>query len=321
MLKKDMYKISLFFRILILTSILACSKDNYNTGINSSNNEGNQVVVNAKQFNFPSDNYIMVAAHRAGGFTHSIPENSLSAIANALELGVDIIEIDVRITLDHKLVVIHDKTLNRTTNGSGKVSHHTLEQIKNLFLKDGSGALTNEKVPTLEEVMNAVGNTALVFIDKSEYLLEYVIPVLETTSSYQNALFMDFIEFDRANAKYKNLLQKSYYVPGVHDSNADLDAYYSGFKDGLKPNPAAFAFWFKNENNSKSFSLIENALDNDIPVWINTTTNNQCAGHTDEVSLLNPESGWGWVLNQGAKIIFTDEPEALIDYLNTEGLR
>jgi glycerophosphoryl diester phosphodiesterase len=132
---------------------------------------------------------------------------------------------------------------------------------------------------------------------------------------------MDFIEFDKVKKKYKDLLEKSYYVPGVHDSNEDLNSYYSAFKEGFEPHPTAFAFWFKDENNSKSFSLIRETLDSNIPVWINTTTNNQSAGYTDQVSLLNPENGWGWVINQGARIIFTDEPEALIDYLKSKELR
>lgn len=326
------HKTYLFLCILFYSTIASCSQSdtgNNHTetvdvevdGDGDDNNDDEVGINETKQFNFPSDTYVMVGAHRAGGFVHGLPENSLSAIKNSLELGVDIIEIDVRITADNQIVVIHDKTLDRTTNGSGKVSHHKLKEIKKLYLKDKEGNLTSEKVLTLEEVMNTIGNKALVFIDKSEFLLDYVIPILNKTNSYENALFMDFIEFDKAKAKYKNLLEKSYYVPGVHDSNTDLDTYYVGFKEGLKPNPAAFAFWFKDEKNSKSFSLIKETLDSNIPVWINTTTDTQSAGHTDAVSLINPDAGWGWVLNTGARILFTDEPKELIEYLSAKGLR
>lgn len=62
---------------------------------------------------------ILVAAHRA---THqNYPENSIAAILESIRLGVDIIELDVRATKDGKLVVIHDRTVVRTTNGTGKV--------------------------------------------------------------------------------------------------------------------------------------------------------------------------------------------------------
>lgn len=298
---------------ILFLPFVACSQENSVEKLKS---------IETRQFNFPSDKYVMVAAHRAGGFVHGdAPENSLSAVKHALELGVDIIEIDIRLTLDGKLIVMHDKTLERTSNGTGKVSHHTLKEIKQLFLKDRNGNLTNESIPTLEEVMITIGNKALVFIDKSEYVIEYVIPILNKTNSTNQALFMDFIEFDQAKSKYKKLLEKSYFIPGIHDSNADLDSYYSGFKEGFSPIPASLAFWFKKEENSKSFSLIKKALADDIPVWINTTTLDQSAGHTDEASLVNPNNGWGWALNQGAKIIFTDEPEVLINYLKSKGLR
>jgi len=304
--------IILFALSILLLPFFSCSQEKSVDKLKS---------VQARQLHFPSNQYVMVAAHRAGGFMHgSAPENSLSAINHALALGVDIIEIDVRLTLDKKLIVMHDKTLERTSNGSGKISHHTLKEMKQLFLKDRNGAVTKERIPTLEEVMTTIGNKALVFIDKSEYVIEYVIPILNKTNATNQALFMDFIPIADAKNRFGTLLNTSFFVPGIHDSVTNLDNYFSDFKSGFTPTPAAFAFWFKNEN-SKSFSLIENATSSNVPVWINTTTTDQCAGHTDEVSLINPEDGWGWVLKKGANIIFTDEPEALLKYLNAKGLR
>lgn len=320
-----MYKTKIVVIFFLLLSVVACSqennkiKDNQNSDSNS--DAGNtKNTITARQFIFPSSKYVMVAAHRAGGYKHGTPENSLSAIKHSLDLGVDIIEIDVRITLDHKLIVMHDNTLDRTTNGSGKISHHTLDEIKKLFLKGVDGAITNERVLTLEEVMLAVGNKAIVFIDKSELVLDYVVPVLNKTNSINNSLFIDFIDFKETKKRYGDLLTSAYFVPGIHESNSTLDSYFSEFKEAFAPQPSAFAFWFKEEN-SKSFSLIERAKNSIIPIWINTTTIDQCAGHTDEVSLVNPDQGWGWVINQGANIIFTDEPEALINYLASKGLR
>lgn len=319
-----MSKINLCIVSLLLTLFSGCSQTSI---VKDMNNEHPNKVrskslsrMDARQFDFPTTNYVMVGAHRAGGFKHGAPENSLRAIQHALDLGVDIIEIDVRLTLDYKLVVIHDKTLERTTNGRGKVSHHKLKEIKKLFLKDANGNLTTERVPTLKEALAYIGDKAIVFVDKAEFLLGYISPILVETKTVRNALFMDFIAYEEAVDKYKGLLKYSYYVPGVHDSNPDLENYISEFKMGLNPNPSSFAFWFKNEN-SKALSLIKNASNNKIPVWVNTTSNNQCAGHTDEVSMSNPDNGWGWVLNKGANIIFTDEPKALIDYLKSKNRR
>ncbi len=86
-----------------------------------------------------------IYAHR-GAITFA-PENTLKAVKKAIELGVDGVEIDVRLTKDKELVVIHDKKVDRTTNGKGHVHSFTLEEIKELEIKGG------EKIPTLEEVL------------------------------------------------------------------------------------------------------------------------------------------------------------------------
>ena len=77
-----------------------------------------------------SETNIFVAAHR--GFSGEYPENTMLAFKEAIKLGVDQIETDVRITKDNELVLIHDSTLERTTNGSGKVCDYTLSELKQL---------------------------------------------------------------------------------------------------------------------------------------------------------------------------------------------
>lgn len=304
--------------IVLVCFLVSCSKETVDYHYVTPPVESSTIDV--RQFNFPFFNYVMVAAHRGGFKGTSYPENSLGAIQNSLDLGVDIIEIDVRITADNKLVVMHDKELDRTSNGSGLIKEHTLSEIKLLYLKNENGLLTNERVPTLTEIMTRVGNKALVFIDKSEYLVENVREVLDKTNSVSQAIFIDFIDFESVNSRYGSLVKEAYFIPGIHRSNSDLDQYYSDFIKTLKPKPSAFSFWFKDEN-SKAFSLIENVKYSQIPVWINTTNANQCAGHDDTISLSKPDEGWGWVIRKGANIIFTDRPNLLLKYLNDKGLR
>ncbi len=78
------------------------------------------------------------------------PENTLRSFRRALEIGVDMIELDVRRTKDGKVVVIHDDTVDRTTNGSGAIGEMTLAEI--MELDAGRG----EKIPTLDEVLDLV---------------------------------------------------------------------------------------------------------------------------------------------------------------------
>jgi glycerophosphoryl diester phosphodiesterase len=92
--------------------------------------------------NYPS---ILRVAHR--GASAQYPENTLLAFRRAIEQGVDALELDVHRTVDDELVVIHDSTLERTTNGSGNVREHSLQQIRQLNVGQG------EKIPLLSEVI------------------------------------------------------------------------------------------------------------------------------------------------------------------------
>jgi glycerophosphoryl diester phosphodiesterase len=93
----------------------------------------------------------LFAAHRGGAALW--PENSLLAFRNALALGADFLELDVHLSRDGEVMVIHDATLDRTTDGSGPVRERTAAELRALHLKDGGGAPTAEPVPTLDEVV------------------------------------------------------------------------------------------------------------------------------------------------------------------------
>jgi len=102
-----------------------------------------------------------VIAHR--GASAYAPENTLAAFQSALELGADGIELDVMLTKDGKLAVIHDDTVDRTTDGTGKVKDLTLEELQSL---DAGG---QEKIPSLDEVFDLVGGKLLINIELKNY--------------------------------------------------------------------------------------------------------------------------------------------------------
>jgi len=93
----------------------------------------------------------LLAAHRGGSLLW--PENSLLAFRNALALGADFIEFDVHLSRDGEVMVIHDATLDRTTSGAGPVRDRSVTELRALRLKDRTGAVTAETVPTLDEVV------------------------------------------------------------------------------------------------------------------------------------------------------------------------
>jgi glycerophosphoryl diester phosphodiesterase len=97
-----------------------------------------------------------VIAHR--GASGTAPENTLPAFRRAEELGADMIELDVQLTRDGHPVVIHDRTLDRTTSGRGAVRRRTLEEIAALDAGAWFGrAFAGTRVPRLDQVLSAVG--------------------------------------------------------------------------------------------------------------------------------------------------------------------
>ena len=92
-----------------------------------------------------------IIAHR--GHLTDLPENATGSIKKVLKLTPDYIEIDIAVTKDNKIILLHDPDLERTTNGRGWVRNKTLKEIKELCLKNPKGKITSESLPALDEVM------------------------------------------------------------------------------------------------------------------------------------------------------------------------
>lgn len=94
----------------------------------------------------------LIIAHRGGALIGT--ENSISCLDQAISLGVDMVEIDVHMSADGKLVVCHDETIDRTTNGKGRIENMTLDSLRSFRLLDfKTGKPTEERLPTLGEVL------------------------------------------------------------------------------------------------------------------------------------------------------------------------
>lgn len=107
-----------------------------------------------------------ITAHR--GYSSVAPENTLYAFKEAVEIGADYIELDVQLTADEQLVVFHDKTIERTTNGKGKLSEYTYDELQKFsagkwFGKDDTFA--DAKIVLLSEVLENFGNDILFNIE------------------------------------------------------------------------------------------------------------------------------------------------------------
>jgi len=106
----------------------------------------------------------LVFAHR--GASHAAPQNTLAAFQEAARLGADGIELDVHLSADGVPVVIHNDTVNATTDGHGLVGELSLAQLKALDAGSSFGpAFAGERIPTLAEVFEAVGRKLLINVE------------------------------------------------------------------------------------------------------------------------------------------------------------
>lgn len=154
----------------------------------------------------PLEKDFIIIAHRgASGYA---PEHTLEAYKLAVEMAADYIEIDLHMTKDGALVAMHDETVDRTTNGHGKVAELTLEEIKSL----DAGSWFDESfkglsVPTLEEIFNEFGDTTNYYIEiKSPGMEADLLLLLET--------------FDLLNSRYKGkVVIQSFMEESLRDVN------------------------------------------------------------------------------------------------------
>jgi len=129
---------------------------------------------------------IEVTGHR--GAAGLEPENTLRSIRKAIDLGVDRVEIDVRVTRDDQLVVIHDETVDRTTNGHGYVRDLTFNELRKLDAGKG------ERIPTLEEVLKLTKGKVILQIElKAAEATEPTVHLVERNKAEREVIITSFM--------------------------------------------------------------------------------------------------------------------------------
>lgn len=259
---------------------------------------------------------VLVAAHR--GDWRNAPENSILAVTNAVAMGVDIVEIDIKKTKDGHLVVMHDETVDRTTDGKGYVSDYTLEAIRKLHLRNGIDRPTRHMVPTLEEAMLAVKGKAMINLDKCYSYMREAYAVLVKTGTVDHALFTGFKKADDVRKEYGDVIDKVLYMPVVSLDAPDTEATIHDFQHKLKPAVLQYVF---TQDTTRVFQKSDAVRRNGSAIWINSLWASLNAGHDDDLSETDLENSFGWIIRSGANIIQTDRPKELLEYLKSKGLR
>ena len=261
---------------------------------------------------------VLVVSHR--GDWRYAPENSLAAVQRCIDLGVDIVEIDVRLTKDSQLVAMHDLTVDRTTNGRGLLSELTLAEVKTLRLKNACGVKgSQQQVPTLEEIMRLAKGKIMINLDKTEgAMVREAYEVLVKTGTVDHAIFKGTDPIQVMRKKHGSLLDSIIYMPKVWYDLPDIptfiDDYFKYFR------PVIFEMIFDSVE-SPVFKAIKSLNKRYTLVLAIALEDELCAGRTDEKALLEgPDAAWGWLIENGASAIMTDRPEELLRYLRGRGL-
>ena len=287
-----MKKTILLLIVLLATSLAVCA-------------QRSKTLV--KELNDFKSKKVLVVSHR--GDWRNAPENSLQAFKNCIDMGVDMIEIDLHKTKDGQLVLMHDNTINRTTDGKGKVSDYTLAELKKFHLRNGMGRVTFHQIPTLEEVLNLSKGKILINIDKGYDYFKDVYALLEKTGTTDQVVIKSGYDYAKVKADNGDVLNKVIYMPIVNLNKPDAEKMIDSYK-ALKPVAIECCF---SRVTPDVLRLLKKVNENGSKIWINSLN----AGHDDDraVELNEPDETWGWILKQGAALIQTDRPQALINYL------
>ena len=278
-------------------------------------------------------NYVFVALHQGDHRFH--PGNTRECILGALELGADIIELDVRITRDGKFILMHDDTLDRATTGTGKINEKTIEELKGVKFKFG-GKASRYDVITLEEALSMTRGKMLVNIDKFD------------------ASPMEILAEVKRLGCFREVLIKSNRTP--EDARKLFGPYWKDVESGeLLYMPVVQFCWGQDRHAAKILpqwlaleprqaSMYEICVSSaeKVPriaevlaaagrprLWLNAMWDDLAAGHGEAPPpklakgkpkrAIDPDASWGWMLGQGATMIQTDNGATLIPYLERLG--
>ena len=177
-------------------------------------------------------NKMQIVGHR--GASGLLPENTLAAFQKAIDLGCNGFELDVQMSVDNQLIVIHDETVNLTTNGIGFVNQLTLPEIKRLLISD------KYQIATLEEVFEIITTDIFVNIEiKNNLAVEKVIILIEKFIAERSFKYCNFIisSFDWKCLEKVRLLNENILIGVLTDNNIEEAILFAKTINAMSINP------------------------------------------------------------------------------------
>ena len=272
---------------------------------------------------------VTVVAHR--GCWRQAPENSLASIESCIDVGVDMVELDVRRTRDGELVLMHDETLDRTTSASGRLADRLLAELAAVRLRHTDGGpvagLSDETVPTLEQALRAASGRILVNVDMKDpgpEIYDSTMELVDRLGVADQVVFKMRASPDDAGLASATFHGRAPFMPILVQCNEETrDENYCTTElaeDAArfdKFSPVAYEVVFGDD------SFVDGDLARIIErggaVWVNTLDPSLSGGRPDDEGALVPDETWGTLIDMGVSIIQTDEPTALLAYLQRRG--
>ncbi|HEY4936187.1 MAG TPA: glycerophosphodiester phosphodiesterase family protein [Puia sp.] len=240
----------------------------------------------------------VVIAHR--GDHVLVPENTLAAYENGIKNSVDFVEIDLRTTKDSVLVIMHDATVDRMTNGKGKISDLTYAELKKLQVIDKTkGSRAIYRIPTFEEVLKTCRNKIYIYLDYKDASVQQAYKMIK-----QYGMEKQIIVYINTAAQYTEWRTRVPAMPLMLSLPEDVktEAQLNKF---LKETP---------------IDLLDGDYSDYTPVVLGAATK---AGITTwpDIQGTDEDKNWNHALEMGFTGLQTDHPAELIGYLKSKGLR
>ncbi|WP_179352323.1 glycerophosphodiester phosphodiesterase family protein [Winogradskyella vidalii] len=314
---KNIIFISVCFILFFFSCKEAPAISTVSDSVKDSDSKSNRIEDLLVNLSNPTSNKIMVISHR--GDWRNAPENSIQAIQNCIEMGVDMVEIDIHRTKDNQLVVIHDSKLDRTTTGKGPVKEWTLDSLRTLRLKNGTGRPTHHKIPTLREALLTAKGKILINLDKCYDYFDEAYKIIDETGTSKQVVIKGYNKsVEDVQRDFGSKLDSIIFMPIIHlDKQNNARSILLEYQSKIKP--LAFEIVFSRDTSSviNQFSKIKN---NGSKVWVNSLWKSLNSGYEDDVALVNTDSIYGWYVDKGVNMIQTDRPELLLKYLRENKL-
>ncbi|MBE6237845.1 MAG: glycerophosphodiester phosphodiesterase family protein [Bacteroidales bacterium] len=272
------------------------------------------------EINDPNSDYVVVISHR--GDWRNYPENSIPAIESVIRMGVDMMELDVKMTKDSVLVLMHDQTINRMTNGKGLIKDMTYDSLMTFKLKRAHNVTTDSlRIPTLREALLCCKDRILVNVDHAYPYYKEIVELTEELGVTGQVLMKGKSNIDKVNedmAKHENNLL---YMPIIDINRPKGQALFAEYLErGVVPMAFEVCWQVPGEEIENCAAEIKKM---GSKLWVNTFWPSVCGGlgNDDDAALAaeDPADVYAQYLEMGASMIQTDRPEMLIKYLSSVG--